>query len=40
MLEALRRNCEEFGVTFYDLPTGKQGIVHVVGPEQDLPIQE
>ena len=36
MLEALRRNCEEFGVTFYDLPTGKQGIVHVVGPEQGL----
>ncbi len=36
MLEALRSNCEEFGVTFYDLPTGKQGIVHVVGPEQGL----
>ena len=36
MLEALRKNCEEFGVTFFDLPTGKQGIVHVVGPEQGL----
>jgi 3-isopropylmalate/(R)-2-methylmalate dehydratase large subunit len=36
MLEALRENCEEFGVTFFDLPTGKQGIVHVVGPEQGL----
>ena len=36
MLTALRDNCEEFGVTFFDLPTGKQGIVHVVGPEQGL----
>jgi 3-isopropylmalate/(R)-2-methylmalate dehydratase large subunit len=36
MLEALRKNCEEFGVTFFDLPSGKQGIVHVVGPEQGL----
>jgi 3-isopropylmalate/(R)-2-methylmalate dehydratase large subunit len=36
MLTALRKNCEEFGVTFFDLPTGKQGIVHVVGPEQGL----
>ena len=36
MLEALRENCEEFGVTFFDLPSGKQGIVHVVGPEQGL----
>jgi 3-isopropylmalate/(R)-2-methylmalate dehydratase large subunit len=36
MLEALRENCKEFGVTFFDLPSGKQGIVHVVGPEQGL----
>ncbi len=36
MLEALRKNCKEFGVTFFDLPSGKQGIVHVVGPEQGL----
>ena len=27
---------EEFGVTFFDVSTGKQGIVHVVGPEQGL----
>ena len=36
MIKELRKNCEEFGVTFFDVPTGKQGIVHVVGPEQGL----
>jgi 3-isopropylmalate/(R)-2-methylmalate dehydratase large subunit len=32
MIRELRANCEETGVTFFDLPSGKQGIVHVVGP--------
>ncbi|HEY0388279.1 MAG TPA: 3-isopropylmalate dehydratase large subunit [Gaiellales bacterium] len=32
-LEALRRNCEEFGVRFYPLGHRRQGIVHVIGPE-------
>jgi 3-isopropylmalate/(R)-2-methylmalate dehydratase large subunit len=36
MIKELRKNCEEFGVTFFDVSTGKQGIVHVVGPEQGL----
>lgn len=36
MIKELRANCEEFGVTFFDTDTGKQGIVHVVGPEQGL----
>ena len=36
MIKELRSNCEEFGVTFFDTDTGKQGIVHVVGPEQGL----
>lgn len=36
MIQELRRNCEETGVTFFDLPSGKQGIVHVVGPEQGI----
>jgi len=36
MIKELRRNCEEFGVTFFDIPSGKQGIVHVVGPEQGI----
>jgi 3-isopropylmalate/(R)-2-methylmalate dehydratase large subunit len=36
MIKELRKNCDEFGVTFFDVSTGKQGIVHVVGPEQGL----
>ena len=36
MIKELRKNCEDFGVTFFDVSTGKQGIVHVVGPEQGL----
>ena len=33
-LEALTRNCEEFGVTLYDMHSQNQGIVHIIGPEQ------
>src|SRR5690606_38193239 len=36
MILALRDNCEEFGVTFFDIGSGRQGIVHVVGPEQGI----
>ena len=36
MIKELRKNCDEFDVTFFDVSTGKQGIVHVVGPEQGL----
>lgn len=36
MIKELRKNCEDFGITFFDTDTGKQGIVHVVGPEQGL----
>ena len=36
MIKELRKNCDDFGVTFFDTDTGKQGIVHVVGPEQGL----
>jgi 3-isopropylmalate/(R)-2-methylmalate dehydratase large subunit len=32
-MEALQHNCEEFGVTLYDLFSPNQGIVHVIGPE-------
>ena len=32
-LEALARNCEDFGVTCYNLGHRRQGIVHVIGPE-------
>ncbi|MBI4199129.1 MAG: 3-isopropylmalate dehydratase large subunit [Chloroflexi bacterium] len=33
-VEALERNCQEFGVTFYDMRSPGQGIVHIIGPEQ------
>jgi 3-isopropylmalate/(R)-2-methylmalate dehydratase large subunit len=36
MIAALRKNAEDFEVTYFDLSTGKQGIVHVVGPEQGI----
>jgi len=33
-VETLDKNCKEFGVTEFDLSDKRQGIVHVVGPEQ------
>src|SRR3954466_5736638 len=33
MLAALERNVREAGVRFFDLNSGSQGIVHVIGPE-------
>lgn len=36
MIEALRNNCKEFGITFFDTNTGKQGVVHIVGPEEGI----
>lgn len=33
MLNALRRNCAENRIRFFDLPSGQQGIVHMIGPE-------
>jgi 3-isopropylmalate/(R)-2-methylmalate dehydratase large subunit len=35
-LEALRRNCAEFGVPLYPLGHLDQGIVHVIGPQLGL----
>jgi 3-isopropylmalate/(R)-2-methylmalate dehydratase large subunit len=32
-LEALRLNCEEFGVPLFATGSGREGIVHVIGPE-------
>ena len=32
-VEALRKNCAEFGVPLYPLGSDEQGIVHVVGPQ-------
>ena len=36
MISELRKNCAEFGVTMFDTGSGKQGIVHMVGPEQGI----
>ena len=36
MILELRANCAEFGITYFDLGSGHQGIVHVVGPEQGI----
>jgi 3-isopropylmalate/(R)-2-methylmalate dehydratase large subunit len=36
MIQELNRNAKEFGVTYFNLASGKQGIVHVVGPEQGI----
>ena len=32
-VEALERNCEEFGIPVYSIGSDRQGIVHVIGPE-------
>ena len=36
MIKELRRNCEEHNITYFDLGSGRQGIVHMVGPEQGI----
>lgn len=36
MIEELRKNCAEHSITFFDTNTGRQGIVHIVGPEQGI----
>ncbi|HJN38922.1 MAG TPA: 3-isopropylmalate dehydratase large subunit, partial [Chloroflexota bacterium] len=35
-MEALRTNCDEFGVRLYPMGDPGQGIVHVIGPEMGL----
>ncbi len=35
-VEALRRNCKEFGIQLFDIQSPEQGIVHVIGPELGL----
>ncbi|MCF3652167.1 3-isopropylmalate dehydratase large subunit [Synoicihabitans lomoniglobus] len=36
MMDELRKNCADNNITFFDRGTGKQGIVHIVGPEQGI----
>ena len=33
-LDALSRNCSEFAIPLYDMHSPRQGIVHIIGPEQ------
>ncbi len=36
MMSAIEVNCDEFGVTLFNLDDDRQGIVHIVGPEEGL----
>ncbi len=36
MIKELRKNCADAGIKFFDLASGQQGIVHIVGPEQGI----
>jgi len=36
MIDELRKNVKEFGIKYFDLASGQQGIVHIVGPEQGI----
>ena len=33
-VEALEKNCKEFGIKIFDMKDKRQGIVHIIGPEQ------
>ncbi len=36
MMQAIEANCRDFGIQFYNIGSGKQGIVHVIAPEQGI----
>ncbi len=36
MMQALEQNCRDYGIRFYNVGSGNQGIVHVIAPEQGL----
>ncbi|GAB4233760.1 MAG: 3-isopropylmalate dehydratase large subunit [Stanieria sp.] len=36
MMQALEQNTKDFGIRFYNVGSGSQGIVHVIAPEQGL----
>jgi 3-isopropylmalate/(R)-2-methylmalate dehydratase large subunit len=36
MMSAIEQNCRDFGVRLFDLKDRRQGVVHIVGPEQGL----
>ena len=36
MMTSIEKNCREFGVTLLNIDDNRQGVVHIVGPEQGL----
>ena len=36
MMQALEKSCKEYGIRFYNIGSGSQGIVHVIAPELGL----
>jgi 3-isopropylmalate/(R)-2-methylmalate dehydratase large subunit len=36
MMQAIERNTKDFGVNFFDFASGRQGVVHIIGPELGL----
>ncbi|MFA5948085.1 MAG: 3-isopropylmalate dehydratase large subunit [Candidatus Gracilibacteria bacterium] len=32
-INTLRKNCAQFGIKLFDINSGKQGVIHVIGPE-------
>ncbi len=36
MMNELENNCRQFDIELFDIPSGRQGVVHVIGPEQGL----
>jgi 3-isopropylmalate/(R)-2-methylmalate dehydratase large subunit len=36
MMSAIEKNCRDFGVRLFNLDDQRQGVVHIVGPEQGL----
>ena len=36
MMSELEKNCRDFGIRLFDVASGEQGILHVIGPEQGI----
>lgn len=36
MMSAIEKNCRDFGVKLFNIDDNRQGVVHIVGPEQGL----
>ncbi|VGO19201.1 3-isopropylmalate dehydratase large subunit [Pontiella sulfatireligans] len=35
-VDALEKNCADYDITFYGMKSEKQGVVHIIGPEQGI----